>query len=236
MYHKVGTPDPQAANPALYVKTQDFRIQMEKLISWGYESLDFHDLLSIFEGGTPPRKGFIVTFDDGFMDNFTNAFPILKELNIKGTVFLVSKFLGKKSKWPESKEKKTEAILSLKEIEEMKKGGISFQAHSETHRHLSRLSEEEITDEVLESGKFISKVTGEEQVCFCYPYGSFNNTVVEAVKKAGYKMACSIKRENRYNLADRFVLPRLPIHVDTTPQRLRYRLSYLYHMEHSWKK
>jgi len=235
MYHKVAEPPPEAMNRALYVRPCDFRTQMERLDLWGYQALDFHDLATIFAGETPPKKGVIITFDDGFTDNFTNAFPILVNMKMKGTVFLVSDFLGKKSNWPESREKHPEPLLSIKQVEAMKKSGISFQAHSKTHRHLARLSSEEMQEEIRGSAEYMLRTFGEEKTCFCYPYGNYSDEVIKEVQSAGYKMACSIERGNRYTSREIFHLPRLPIHLDTTTKRLRYRMSFLYHMEHVWK-
>jgi len=235
MYHKIAEPPQKATNRALYVKPCDFRKQMENLDLWGYKSLDFHDLDAIFAGKAPPKKGVIITFDDGFTDNFTNAFPVLSDMKMTGTVFLVSDFLGKKGNWPESREKHPEPLLSIKQVETMKKSGISVQAHSKTHRHLARLGREELQEEIMVSAEYMLRVFGEEKTCFCYPYGDYNEEVIREVQTAGYKMACSIERGNRYTSRERFQLPRLPVHLDTTIKRLRYRMSLFYYMEHMWK-
>ncbi len=237
MYHKIAEPPPHVKSPALYVRPRDFAVQMEKMLSWGYQTVDFHELSRYFAGKqTLPKKGFVVTFDDGFLDNFTNAMPVIKALSLKATVFLVSDFIGKTSSWPESREKHVEPLLSMKHIEEMQKNGVSFQAHSKTHRHIDRLPKDEVFDEVMACRADLLRNIGEEQVCFCYPYGNYDDSVLDVVKSAGYKMACSIRRGNRYTEKERFFLPRIPVHLDTSTKRLKHRLGSFYHIEHLLKK
>lgn len=211
-YHKINSPSPHARIKGLYVSPRSFYWQMKYLQWRGYIPISLDDLLFWLEGGRalPPRP-IVLTFDDGYKDNYTNAFPILKEFGFSATVFIVTRDVGKFPDWPESEEKLKEPLLSWNEIKEMSDYGISFQSHTHTHSILTRLSDEDIRYELMESKKVIEDALKKPVNFLCYPKGFFSERVKNLVKEAGYLGALTTKRGVITGDDDLFALKRIGI-------------------------
>lgn len=171
------------ADGRLSVKPEDFKKQMEFLKNNNYHIATLDEIAGFIKGEKNlPQKTVALTFDDGYEDNFVNAFPILKKYNFPAAFFLVSDF--------ENARYNMEADdylnpLSDEQIKEMKNTGLaSFQFHSKTHKLLDKISDRELNEEIENKGNFSY---------FAYPGGHYSKEIIEAVKKAGYKAAFSIK-------------------------------------------
>ena len=149
---------------ALFVRPSEFEAHLTLLDDLGYEYL-FAEEWRITE--TP---SVIITLDDGYEDNYTNMFPILKAHGAKATVFLVSNLVD------------TEGYLTSAQIKEMSDSGlVSFQCHTANHVDLAHLSAEGVREEFSESVRFIEALTGKPVRALAYPAGSFNDTVLSVV-------------------------------------------------------
>jgi len=161
--------------PGLFVAPSEFQKQMAYLKGNGYTTITFRDLDHISQIPKP----IIVTFDDGYKDNYTYAYPILKKYNMKATIFIIVNSLGKTRS------------LNIDEIREMK-GTIDFQSHTMTHAHLGKLRKSRVEYEVAESKRQLEKLTGENIFVIAYPYGSYNSQTIETVKKY-YKYGLTVR-------------------------------------------
>ncbi len=161
--------------PSLFVAPSDFQKQMAYLKDNGYTTITFRDLDHINQISKP----ILITFDDGYKDNYTYAFPVLKKYNMKATIFIIVNSLGKKRS------------LNMNEIREMK-GTIDFQSHTMTHSHLGELKGNKLEYEIGESKKQLEKLIGTNIFVIAYPYGSYNNQTIETVKKY-YKYGLTVK-------------------------------------------
>ncbi|MFA5147171.1 MAG: polysaccharide deacetylase family protein [Candidatus Omnitrophota bacterium] len=136
-------------------------------------------------GKTMPPRAVVITFDDGYRDNYTNAFPVLKKYNFPATVFLTADFLRDRSA--------DERALSISEVKDMKRSGIiDFGCHGMTHRALTQLDEARLEEEITGSRKRLADILGEAPGLFAYPFGhvgSYNKGVIEKVKAAGFSGA-----------------------------------------------
>jgi peptidoglycan/xylan/chitin deacetylase (PgdA/CDA1 family) len=124
-----------------------------------------------------PERTVHLTFDDGYRDNYSEAFPILKKFNFKATVFLITSRVGMLG------------YLNWQQIKEMETSGIfSFESHSHTHpRHsTTQPTKEELVNDLLISKKIIKENLKKETKHFCYPYGEYDNLYVSALKEAGF--------------------------------------------------
>jgi peptidoglycan/xylan/chitin deacetylase (PgdA/CDA1 family) len=126
-----------------------------------------------------------ITFDDGYENVFTDAYPVLKNLSLTACVF-INGFIEKNEDFGYLDERK---LMSLKQIRELKKDGWEIGYHSKTHPDLRTLDENALYEEVIRSKKGIEKYLGFEIKYFAYPYGLFNKKVIDATKKAGYEYA-----------------------------------------------
>jgi peptidoglycan/xylan/chitin deacetylase (PgdA/CDA1 family) len=194
-YHKISKPHPKAKIPDLYVTPYNFRRQMRYLKWRGYKTINLHELTEWLSCGKKlPKKPIILTFDDGYEDNYTYAFPILKEFGFTATIFLITKDIGGLSGWVDSEETVKEPLLSWDKIKEMSDYGIDFQPHTHTHPSLPKLDKEKIKEELVISKEIIEKELKKKAEFLCYPYGHFDSVVQQILKEVGYKCALTTKR------------------------------------------
>ena len=108
---------------SLAIEPEDFDWQMKYLVDHGYHTITPDELYNYLEGtGTLPDRPVLITFDDGYVDNYTHAYPILKKYNLKATIFVVTGFLSKRK-----------GYLTWDQLREMEKNGITIESHTVTH-------------------------------------------------------------------------------------------------------
>jgi peptidoglycan/xylan/chitin deacetylase (PgdA/CDA1 family) len=178
MYHRVNdTLEPSD----LVVSVARFREQMEYLADLPRSDLDIRG-----RGPTSALK-VTITFDDGYRDNYLNAYPILKELGLSATIFLTTGMIGTDKKRPRYKDMASPDMLSWDEVREMADNGITFGAHTVNHPHLSRLDYAQQKKEIQESMAAVGTKI------FCYPYGDYNSETLKILKDLGVEKAYTIK-------------------------------------------
>ncbi len=206
MYHHIN----HHKGDMVTVTPEVFEGQMKYLHSAGYRTLKIDELVSYINGGlTLSQKAVVVTFDDGWLDNYMYAFPAIKKYKINATVFLItnraenaslknSKFKTQNSKLliPTHKESKVliekgedwKVVLNWKLIKEMSNSGlIEFYSHTKSHAKCNSLSEKELMEELKESREIIEKKLGSPCPYLCWPYGKYSDVAVEIAKDTGYK-------------------------------------------------
>lgn len=194
-YHKISHPCPKAKIEDLYVTPEDFHNQMRYLKWRGYESIHLYKLVKgINLEEKLPKRPIVLTFDDGYEDNYTYAFPILKKFGFTATIFLITKDIGGLSGWSDSEETIKEPLLSWDKIKEMSDYGIDFQSHTHTHPSLTELDEKRIKEELIVSKQTIEDELKKKVDFLCYPYGHFNSQIKQIVKETGYQGALTTKR------------------------------------------
>lgn len=188
MYHRVN--DNLQPND-LVVPVAKFREQMSYLKK-NCEVIGIERLLS----EERKKQKVVITFDDGYRDNYLNAYPILKELGLPGTIFLITGMINTDKKRPRYQDMPAPDMLSWDEVYEMSHNGISLGAHTITHPHLSKLAYEDQKKEIWGSIRTLVP-TGPEvsvsQLLFCYPYGDYNSDTLRILKELGVKLAFTIK-------------------------------------------
>ena len=174
-YHRVSTLD-----SGLCVKPQDFSRHMLFFKKNNFHSLLLKDYIHLLRINKPLNKGryVVITFDDGWEDNYIYAFPILKKYGYVATIFLTVAHIGEKR-----------GYLKWEQVMEMKKAGFEFGSHTLTHPHLTRISTEKAEMEIKKSKEILEEKMGKEVKTFCYPYGDYDQSIIELVKKTGYQGA-----------------------------------------------
>lgn len=198
MYHKIGDPTPGSKLAKLWVTAADFRKQLQYLKDEGYTSIDFRDWRDAEKGLKPlPEKPVLITFDDGYMNNYELAYPLLKEFGMKGCIFLVYETMEKHNGWHNPATEPWLKMLTWRQIREMQDSGvIEFGSHTMKHRNLAELPQDEVVWELTESKKRLEDTLGREMVGFAYPYGSgaYKEPVRRAALEAGYRFDFSVKQ------------------------------------------
>lgn len=192
MYHRVIKDESEKGVHGTYVTVEQFEEQMKYLKKKGYETVTFKDLLNnrYKQRFDKNKKWIMLTFDDGYKDNYENAFPILKKYQFKGIIYVLDGI--EYNKWdvdnPGNPEKRF-TLMNQDELLEMQNYGIEFGGHTSTHPRLAELSTEQVKSEIINSKSNIEKIIGKELLSFAYPYGSLNEEVKRIPQEAGYKFA-----------------------------------------------
>jgi peptidoglycan/xylan/chitin deacetylase (PgdA/CDA1 family) len=170
-----------------------FRRQIKYLSDAGYTSITLKNLISTLKSGNDfPDKPVVLTFDDGFKNFHSHAFPALSEHNLSATVFLVTDFCGKYNDWNGNPpELPRSELLSWPEIKMLSDSGIEFGSHTRTHPDLTQLSREQAEAEIVSSKAAIEDAVGREAATFAYPFGRYNAPVRE-IAAANFDACCSV--------------------------------------------
>jgi peptidoglycan/xylan/chitin deacetylase (PgdA/CDA1 family) len=129
-----------------------------------------------------PEKGVIITFDDGYKNNYTEALAILTRYGYTATIFLVTGLIGGGNDWPGQNSTIPQLeMLTWPEVREMQKNGIEFGAHTHNHVRLSEVHIDEAREEILHSKNVMEENLGSAAELFCYPFGSYTEAVKDFV-------------------------------------------------------
>lgn len=208
------------------VEPEEFERQTDCLARHGYNVLT---LAEVYEGLTGkrelPPKTIVITFDDGYRDNYKNAFRILSRHGLKATFFLATDYVNNDGIFPwlklddalrEECEANRDDWRPMKEaeIKEMAGQGHCFGSHTRSHAALATLAgsdTETLKEELSGSLAAIKKLTGDGTQCFCYPFGSLSEAVKKQVIEAGYDIAVRSGGGSNSRGEDRYALKRITI-------------------------
>lgn len=225
-YHRVNSngKDPMA------VPVENFRAQMNYFYERGYSTLTLGEFSALVTQGKVPQKTLVITFDDGYRDNYLCAFPILKHYGFRGTVFLIADFIDTNDVFPMDKNRNWDNVadedlpLTWEQVFEMKEYGMEFGSHTCSHRHLDELPEKEMVKEIVESKRYLEQKLNTQVTSFCYPSGRYNQLAKETVCGAGYAAAVVTPRHAQRN-EDFYSLKRVGIYSGDTGWRFRLKIS-----------
>jgi len=225
-YHHVGVRAEPSGHLRLWVSTERFSEHLGFLAQEGYRCLTLRDCYSYLSGHNPlPQRTVVLTFDDGYSNFMTHAYPILKEHDFSATVGVVTGEIGGMSHWDKGWES---PLMGWDDISALSHAGIEIASHTVSHLHLTRLSPELSRKELDQSRHTLEQRLGIPVTTLVYPYGDVNAEIEEAARLAGYNAACSDVRGNHHYPSDRFRLKRVPMDEFITLDRLRRRLSRWY--------
>jgi peptidoglycan/xylan/chitin deacetylase (PgdA/CDA1 family) len=198
MYHKIGAPPPGSKLAKLWVSTEDFRRQLEYLRGRGYAAITFSDWRAAETGAKPlPAKPVLITFDDGYMNNYELAYPLLREFGMKANIFLVYESIDAHNAWHDPETEPWLRMLTWTQLREMQDSGlIEMGSHTMRHQDLASLPPDQARWELTESKKRLEDKLGREMVGFAYPYGSgaYKPEVRRAALEAGYRFDFSVRQ------------------------------------------
>ena len=212
MYHQVGDFPPMRGHRSTYCHYRRFAAQMAFLRRFGFNVLSLDQALAGLWGDRPlPPRAVVLTFDDGYENFYQYAFPVLQRHGFPATVYVLSALLGRRADWFAGDGRPTPQLMSAQRIRELDRAGVGFGSHGRTHVRLAEVGPERLRQEVRRSKEELQQVLGKEVAHFCYPYGSLNPAVREAVQEAGYGSAASCRRALATPASDPLLLPRKAI-------------------------
>lgn len=219
-YHRI---DHEAHRSCVTPKA--FREQMHYLRSEGYQIVPLATVAAKLEQATEfePRT-VAITFDDGFRDNYLNAFPVLSAFDIPATIFVTVAEIGGRLTVLRDRPAGVEA-LTWDQVREMLLGPVTVGSHTLTHARLTELSATALDEELQGSRRIIAAETGVSPDLFCYPRGDLNQDVQEAVRRAGYRLACATSAGGVTTASDPFAVPRTFVARDDAISDLARKLD-----------
>ncbi len=217
MYHKVGNPPPGSKIRKLWVSQKKFKNHMAYLADSGYTPILFKDLYQHWDHQKPlPGKPVLITFDDAYANNYTDAFPILNQFGYKATVFVVVQTVGWDNRWHDPKTETRIPMMSWADLKTLQNAGWEIGSHTMNHPRLPQLTDDERKFELERSRQVLGEFLEETPKTFAYPYGAGEDdeAVRKAVEAAGYRIAAGIHagkwtadrmKESPFNLPRIFV-------------------------------
>ena len=205
MYHYISAPPPGADRYRLdlSVAPEQFEQHLHYLATNGFSTVSLFDLLRHLNTGAPlPARPVVLTFDDGYRDNYDNAFPLLKKYGFTGTFFVVSDFVN--SGRPE--------FLTWEMAREMSEAGMSIESHSRTHPDLRGRSFQSLVWEILGPIEAITYYTGQRPHFFCYPSGKYDRDSIAVLKSVETWAAVTTNPGRLQTLENAMTWPRVRVH------------------------
>ncbi|NNM83780.1 polysaccharide deacetylase family protein [Candidatus Parcubacteria bacterium] len=201
VYHVVrpSYPSDSAAIRAIALTPENFNAEMKYLGDAGYHVVRFGDLEAYFASGTPlPSKPIILSFDDGWSDQFKYAFPILERYHYPVTFFVFTNAIGHRG------------FLTWDQLRQLIQAGMNIGDHTRSHPYLTTItSTSTLLNEIVGSRQLLEQKLGVPVNEFAYPFGLYNAHIIELVKEAGYKSARGDYYHEGQSLNHLFDLPAL---------------------------
>lgn len=180
MYHVLGTPPPSARYPQLYVKQADLAGQLRWLARNGYHAVTLARVFRYWRQGVPlPAKPVVLSFDDGYLSDYTVAMPALRRYGWPGVLNLVVDNVAP-------------GDLTGPQVRALIAAGWEIDAHTISHADLTTLGAAQLRHEVAGSRRLLQHMFGQPVNFFCYPVGRYDARVVAAVRAAGYLGATTV--------------------------------------------
>ncbi|KQL51567.1 polysaccharide deacetylase [Heyndrickxia shackletonii] len=194
MYHSI------SIGNGLCVPENEFFSQMKWLKENGYYTLSPEEAYLVLTKDIKPRENCVlITFDDGYEDNYTKAYPILKQFGMKATIFMIGRSINKKNH------------LTAKQMLELSRNGFSVESHTIHHLNLNQLSADQQTSEMKRSKELLDKMLHQNTIFLCYPAGVYNEETLKLAQSAGYKMAVTTEPGDAFRDQGMYSLHRIRI-------------------------
>lgn len=202
MYHHLADLSSTASELVLTwtVAPKKFQAQMDWLSQQGYHTITMGQLVAYLRDRKPlPSKPIVITFDDGWLEQYVTAFPVLKKYNFIGTFFVYTNAIDHGQ------------FMTWAQLQEMSSVGMDIQSHTQTHPHLRLLSADAAFKEISESKAIIEKRLGKPVTAFNYPDGEYNTAIIEMLKRAGYDSAVTIAAGYKQRANELYLLHRIRV-------------------------
>jgi peptidoglycan/xylan/chitin deacetylase (PgdA/CDA1 family) len=218
MYHYVSElpADADEYRRDLTLSPESFQDHVDFLFYQGYNPISLYQLDQALANGTPlPPKPVALTFDDGYIDHYTNVFPALKTYNFTGTFFIIT-----------GKADSNEAgYVNWNQIAEMAAAGMNMESHTKNHIDLRGREYDTLVYEMLGSMESLRFYTGRWPHIFCFPVGNYDDTAINVLETLPVWRAVTTENGTLHTNDNRLLMPRVRVSSDTTVTNLARLLS-----------
>ncbi len=214
MYHSVSNHAQTTFAP--YCVTPDqFRKQIAWLAEQGYQAITVNRLVeAVLTGSGLANRPILITFDDGFLDFYTDALPVLAEYHFPATLFVATSYVGKTSSWLKNEREEDRPMLHWDQLDEIARSGIECGGHSHSHAALDRLARMQVQSEIRLCKDLLEDHLGRQVTSFAYPFGYYDRSIKTIIREAGYRGACAVRHSVSFIGDDLYALRRLMVSRD----------------------
>ncbi len=225
MYHSISNSTNRKFLP-FTVSPETFAWQMAYLHQRQYTPLTVTQYVLARSGyaGVLPDRPVVITFDDGFADFFTDAFPVLQRYRFPATLYITTAYVGGTSRWLEREGEQAHPMLTWDQIRTLQREGIECGGHTQSHPQLDLLSITRAHDEIMGCKHVLEHQIGQAVTSFAYPYGYYTPAIRRIVQEAGYESACAVKHAMSDTQTDAFLLARLMVRPAMTKEKFESML------------
>jgi peptidoglycan/xylan/chitin deacetylase (PgdA/CDA1 family)/glycosyltransferase involved in cell wall biosynthesis len=241
MYHKI--PDvPPATKHQIFVTKDNFVKHLGYLKEHNFTPITFRDYQDFASGRRPlkefPRKPIVLTFDDGYTDNYTNLLPLMQQFGYRGVLYLLGDFEVRYNQWDlavDPTEPRAD-IMSETQKRAFVAAGWEIGAHTLSHPHLTALPPLVAANEIIQSKAALESRLGIEMLSFAYPYGDLNADTKSLVQQAGFRFAVSTDTGGLHLEDDRMQIFRVNMFPHETASSLFKKTASWYRKYYRWKR
>jgi peptidoglycan/xylan/chitin deacetylase (PgdA/CDA1 family) len=237
MYHSVSNrQDHQHPYYQTATRPEVFARQMKFLRAEGFSALALRDVAKALEHPTPGVRPVAITFDDGYRDFYSNAFPVLQENGFTASMYLPTAYIG-----DSSRRFQDAACLTWSEVRELHRAGIEFGSHTVTHPQLRSEKLDSVRREVRDSKGTIEQTLGGAVTSFAYPYAfpetdtGFRKDLRDILEESGYENGVCTTIGRATASGDRYFMKRLPVNSCDDPRLFRAKLEGAYDWLHTFQ-
>ncbi len=225
MFHRVVESIPQGPLYDIHYTRENLEKLLKFLQKRGFETVTFEDLLS----REAPRKAVMLTFDDGYEDNYVHLFPLLKKHGMKAVIYLLGDRTIPSNQWDLAQGAVEAPLMKKEQILEMSGSGlVEFGGHSLTHAKLTELTPEELERQVGGCKSSLEALLGKPILSFAYPYGFFSEAVKQSVQRAGYPFGVAVEWGPDHFGDDLKEIRRVCLSPDAGKLEFFWKTSFLY--------
>lgn len=220
LYQSVNDQRPTESKPWA-VSRGMFEAHLDKLTELGYVGLTVGQLTKLTRAGCPvPERAVVVTFDNGFADFASNAWPLLKARGLPATLYVTAGLVGGSSESLGPGGADRLPILGAVDIGELADDGVEIGAHSMTHTQLDAIGRERAWREILDSKNALEAIVRGPVETFAYPHGYHDRATRKMVADAGFTSAAAVRNALSHEGDDRYALARYTVKADCTAEHL----------------
>ncbi len=193
MYHRIVPNDTDVIRDWHSVSEQNFKKQLRLLDTFDFTAITFEDYHLYLQGKlTLPKKPVILTFDDGHLETYEVAVPILKEFDMRAVIYVIGNRNLKYAFWDQRDGTHVLPLMSEDQILDIYSDGFEIGAQTMSHPELPNLTKEEQVEEITGSKQSLEALLRKEILSFAYPYGCLSQECRSIVQEAGFKFACGV--------------------------------------------
>lgn len=221
MYHNI---DP-CRSDRFVVSPSRFENQLKFFKLFRYRVITLSEINDAIANKESCQPTVVITFDDGYEDNYKYALPLLKKYGMKATVFAVAGQVGLDNEWDRAKRKRQFRHMGWDELREWSRQGMEVGSHAMNHCKLGQItSDRHLRDEISVSKQILEEKLQQPIRTFSYPWGSFDNRVQKMVRETGYQAAVSTKPGVSQADSDMYALPRYEVYAQMNIVKFGFRV------------